>query len=163
MLEINTYFESDRNEVIALILHCQNDGTRPLVSIENQPELLHIKEKFIDGGGNFWVAKENGMVAGCVGLMKADNGIGILKKFFVYEPYRGKPYHLGCKLYETLLSYAETNGMKRIILDTPQNTERAHYFYKKAGFLQIDKEQLPVMYDYPYEDSDFFCLKIRSV
>lgn len=58
MTEIQTYYEDDREEIIALILHCQNDGTRPLVSVDDQPELLHIKEKYIDSGGNFWLAKE---------------------------------------------------------------------------------------------------------
>lgn len=57
MIEIGTYSAYDRDEVIALVLHCQNDGTRPLVSVDNQPELLRIKEEYIDGGGNFWVAK----------------------------------------------------------------------------------------------------------
>ena len=91
MIEIGTYSAYDRDEVIALVLHCQNDGTRPLVSVEDQPELLRIKEEYIDGGGNFWVAKENGKVAGTIGLMNKGNGLCILKKFFVYEPYRGRP------------------------------------------------------------------------
>lgn len=99
MIEIGTYSACDKDEVIALVLHCQNDGTRPLVSIEDQPELLRIEEEYIDGGGNFWVAKENGKVAGTIGLMNKGNGLCILKKFFVYEPYRGKPHHLGRQLY----------------------------------------------------------------
>ena len=57
MIEIGTYSAYDRDEVIALVLHCQNDGTRPLVSVEDQPELLRIKEEYIDGGGNFWVGE----------------------------------------------------------------------------------------------------------
>ena len=79
MIEIGTYSAYDRDEVIALVLHCQNDGTRPLVSVEDQPELLRIKEEYIDGGGNFWVAKENGKVAGTIGLMNKGNGLCILK------------------------------------------------------------------------------------
>lgn len=160
MIEIHTYAESDREDVIDLVLHCQNDGTRPYVSVEDQPELLHIKEKYMDGGGNFWVAKENGKVAGSIGLMKFNNGISILKKFFVYEAYRGAPHHLGRRLYAVLLNYAKTHGVKTLILDTPKNTNRAHHFYMKAGFVQIKKEEIPVIYDYPYDDSDFFYLKL---
>lgn len=51
MVEIEEYVQSDEEEIIALVLHCQNDGTRPLVTVDDQPELLHIKEKYIDGGG----------------------------------------------------------------------------------------------------------------
>lgn len=159
-MEIQTYTEADREEIIALVLHCQNNGTRPLVSIEDQPELLHIKEKYLDGGGNFWVAKEHGKVAGSIGLMMCGHNLAILKKFFVYEPYRGKPYHLGRQLYDTLLTFAKEKGVRKMILDTPKNTDRAHKFYEKAGFQKITKHELPVDYDYPYEDSDFFILNL---
>ena len=159
-MKIQTYVEADREEVIALVLHCQNDGTRPFVSVDDQPELLHIKEKYLDNGGNFWVAKEQGKVVGTVGLMMCSSGLAVLKKFFVYEPYRGIPHHLGRELYNALLNFAKENGVKRLILDTPKNTERAHKFYEKAGFQKIEKEELPVEYDYPYEDSDFFSLWI---
>lgn len=159
-MKIQTYIEADRKEIIALVLHCQNDGTRPFVSVNDQPELLHIKEKYIDKGGNFWVAKDQGKVVGSIGLMVCGNSLAILKKFFVYEPYRGNPHYLGRKLYETLLNFAKENGIKRIILDTPKNTDRAHKFYEKAGFQKITKEELPIEYDYPYEDSDFFSIII---
>lgn len=156
MPEIHTYTEADLSQVIALVLHCQNDGTRPLVSVDDQPELLHIKEKYMDGGGNFWVAKEDGRVAGCIGLMLCGGSLAILKKFFVYEPYRGAPHHLGTKLYTTLLRFAQERGVKELLLDTPKNTDRAHKFYEKAGFQKIAKADLPIIYDYPYDDSDFF-------
>lgn len=47
-----------------------------------------------------------------------------------------------------------------LILDTPQNTHRAHKFYEKAGLVKISGEDLPVQYDYPYKDCDFFLLKL---
>ena len=64
MIEIRTYSDEDREEVIRLVLHCQNDGTRPFVSVDDQPELLHIQEKYMDSGGNFWVAKDDGKNSG---------------------------------------------------------------------------------------------------
>lgn len=161
MIKIQTYKEEDRDEIIDLVLHCQNDGTRPYVTVDDQPELLCIKERYIEKGGNFWVAKENGKVVGSIGLMVYDDGLSILKKFFVYESYRGIPHHLGTKLYETLLNFAKTHHVQKIILDTPKNTDRAHKFYEKAGFQKINKEELPIRYDYPYDDRDFFCLKIN--
>lgn len=157
-MDIASYADADRDEVIALVLHCQNDGTRPCMTLADQPDLLHIREKYIDGGGNFWVAKENGKVAGCIGLMLFDGGIGILKKFFVYEPYRGAPHYLGRRLYETLLAFAKERGTAKLILDTPKNTDRAHRFYEKAGFQKIEEDQLPFRYDSPCDDSDYFGL-----
>ena len=139
MIEIRTYSDEDREEVIRLVLHCQNDGTRPSVSVDDQPELRRIPEKYMDGGGNFWVAKDNGKTAGSIGLMKFGDGTAVLKKFFVYEPYRGAPCHLGRQLYGTLLDYARTHGVKQLILDTPKNTDRAHKFYERAGFTKIER------------------------
>lgn len=160
MITITGYQESDRDDIIRLVLHCQNDGTRPLVTVEDQPELLHIQEKYIENGGNFWVAKDDGKLAGSIGLINCGNGIGILKKFFVYEPYRGKPHHLGQQLYQKLLIFAAAHEIKTLLLDTPANTNRAHKFYDNAGFVQITKEELPVEYDYPYDNCHFFRLDL---
>ncbi len=160
MIFIEQYEEADRDEVIELVLHCQNDGSRPLLSIDDQPELLHIGEKYFSGGGGFWVAKCRGRVIGSIGLMDLGDGVGVLKKFFVYEDYRGNPHHLGQKLYEKLLVSARDKGFNKLILDTPKNTERAHKFYRMAGFIQIDEGELPGLYDYPYKDCDFFLLNL---
>lgn len=162
MVEIRTYQEEDRDEVIALVLHCQNDGTRPFVSVDDQPELLNIREKYMKNGGCFWVAEDNGKIAGSIGLMNFGNGIAVLKKFFTYEEYRSAPCHLGRRLYEKLLRYAEDTGIKELYLDTPKNTDRAHRFYERAGFNKVGMEQVPVLYDYPYEDSDFFYLDLGA-
>lgn len=160
MVEINIYTDDDKDEIIKLVLHCQNDGTRPLVTVANQPDLLSINKEYIDKGGNFWVAKDNGKLAGSIGLVNYGNNIAILKKFFVYEPYRGAPYYLGRRLYETLLSFAKEHGFKQIILDTPKNTDRAHKFYKKAGFKQVEQAAYPARYKSAYTDNDYFCLDI---
>lgn len=34
--------------------------------------------------------------------------------------------------------------------------------YSRAGFEVIQKENLPVQYDYPYSDSDFFRLYLKN-
>lgn len=160
MIEIMPYEENDTEEIIKLVLHCQNDGTRPVVDVYDQPELLCIREKYFTPGGFFWVAKEHKKIAGSIGLMNCGDGIGILKKFFVYEKYRSAPYHLGRKLFQELLSFARQHSFTTLILDTPKNTHRAHSFYQKAGFIKITKEELPVLYDYPYKGSDFFMLQL---
>lgn len=156
MLTIKTFHTADTKEVIRLVLHCQNDGTRTLFTVENQPDLLQINEEYIRPGGNFWVAKSCEKLAGCIGLKNYGNGIGVLKKFFVYEAYRSKPHHLGQQLYATLLAFAKQNGFSTLVLDTPPDTDRAHKFYAKAGWQQIAKEDLPISYAPPYANSHFF-------
>lgn len=92
--------------------------------------------------------------------MNCGNNTGILNKLFVYEDYRGAPHHLGQKLCATLIAFAQSHGFEKIVLNTPKNTDRAHYFYDKAGFQKIRKDDLQMEYDYPYEDSDFFLLTL---
>lgn len=160
MIEIKKYEDKYQDEVIRLVLSCQNDGTRPIVSIADQPELLNINQEYFTNGGYFWIASENNKLVGTIGLMNYGNDIGILKKFFVNEQYRGKPYNLGRKLFAELLDFAYEHKFKELVLDTPKNTERAHKFYEKAGFNKVIQEDLSIKYDHPYTDSDFFQLKL---
>lgn len=106
------------------------------------------------------IFEESDRVAGSIGLINCGNGIGLLKKIFVYEEYRGRPHHLGQKLYQELIGFAQKSGFSEILLDTPKNTDRAHNFYDKAGFIKISHDELPFEYDYPYKDSDFFLLRL---
>jgi len=149
-------------EIIDLVLSCQNDGTRPVIGVESQPDLLNIQAEYIEKGGNFWVALEDDKIVGTIAFYPYSNKIGAMKKFFVNENFRGYPNYLGQKLYAVLLEYAKSNNFSTIILDTPYNTKRAHKFYQKAGFKQIPYDKLPIKYPCPYEIElcDFFILNL---
>ena len=125
-MEIVTYREADHDEVVALVLHCQNDEAHLGLSLAGQPDLFDIHASYFEGGGCFWVAKEAGHVAGCIGLMNCGDGAAILKKFFVYERFRGAPCHLGQRLFGVLVRFARERGIRNIVLDTPKSTVRAH-------------------------------------
>ena len=92
--------------------------------------------------------------------MPYSSEIAVLKKFFVYEKYQGKPYHIGRKLYDELLFFARKEAYKTILLDTPYNTERAYKFYERAGFQKVNETDLPVQFSHPYKDCDFFLLEL---
>lgn len=156
-----TQFESEyAQDVIDIALHFQNDGTRPIVSVDDQPDLLHVADAYIHKGGNFWIAKRGEKLVGTIGIMPYTAEIAVLKKFFVYEDYQGEPNHVGRKLYAALLAFAKEKGYKTILLDTPRNTARAHAFYEKAGFRNVKEEDLPVQFSHPYKDCDFFLLDL---
>lgn len=161
-LSIRPFERADERSLVELVLHCQNDGTRPSVSVEDQPELLRVEEVYFAGRGGFWVAEDYGTLAGSIGLLDCGKGVGILKKFFTYEPYRSEPHHLGRQLYAVLLDHARTHGFRTLYLDTPKNTGRAHKFYERAGWELVDEGDLPFAYDHPYRDSDFFRLDLED-
>lgn len=159
-MEIRTYRDEEREGVIALVLHCQNDEFHLGLTLEDQPDLLRVREEYLDAGGCFWVAREAGEVVGTIGLVPCGDGVAILKKFFVRERFRGAPRHLGQRLFAELLAFARERGMTRVLLDTPRSTVRAHRFYERAGFRQVKQQDLAVAYAAPYADSDFFLLEL---
>lgn len=160
MITISQFEDRYTQDVINLVLHFQNDGTRPIVSVDDQPDLLNIMGEYIDKGGNFWIAKDNEKLIGSIGIMPYSSEIAVLKKFFVYENYQGNPYHVGQRLYHELHNFTKKRSFKTILLDTPHNTERAHAFYEKAGFQKVTEENLPIQFSHPYQDCDFFLLEL---
>lgn len=160
MLSITQFEDKYTSDVIDLVLHFQNDGTRPTVTVDDQPDLLNITDLYINAGGNFWIATENGRLAGTIGIMPCNDEVAILKKFFVYEKYQSEPHHLGRRLFSYFLEFAKQKGYKTILLDTPYNTVRAHKFYEKAGFQKVTEDKLPVKFSHPYKDCDFFMLNL---
>ena len=160
MITISQFDEKYTQDVIDIVLHFQNDGTRPLVSVEDQPDLLNIIGEYISKGGNFWIAKYGEMLIGTIGIMPYSSEIAVLKKFFVYEQFQGEPNHVGQKLYNALLDFVKEKGYKTILLDTPHNTTRAHKFYNKAGFREINESDLPIKFSHLYKDCDFFLLEL---
>lgn len=160
MITISQFEDKYTRDVIDLVLHFQNNGSRPPVTVDDQPDLLNISGEYIDKGGNFWIAKKEGALIGSIGIMPYGPKIAVLKKFFVYEPFQGHPHHTGRRLYETLLSFAREKGYETILLDTPRDTERAHKFYRKAGFKEITEADLPIKFSHPIKDCDFFILEL---
>lgn len=160
MITVSQFEDKYTQDVIDLVLHFQNDGTRPIVTVNDQPDLLNITGEYINKGGNFWIAKDEIKLIGSIGIMSYGNGIAVLKKFFVYEDYQGEPHHIGRKLYAHLLAFAKEKKMKTILLDTPHNTARAHKFYEKAGFKKVTEDMLPIKFSHPYKDCDFFELDL---
>ncbi len=163
MIIITKFEEKYTQDIIDLVLHFQNDGTRPLLTVYDQLDLLNIKKEYIDKGGNFWIAKDNEKLIGSIGLMPINKDIAIMKNFFVYEDYQGEPHHTGQKLYSEFLKFAKSKGFKNILLDTPRNTVRAHKFYEKAGFRKVSENDLPIKFNHPYKGSeicDFFILEL---
>ncbi|MGN7765734.1 GNAT family N-acetyltransferase [Paenibacillus sp. 22594] len=158
---ITVYDDSYKEEVIKLILHVQNVEYKVGISLKEQPDILDIHTNYINDGGNFWIAlNENEEVVGSIGLQKKNKEVAVLKKFFVYKDYRGKEFGTGKTLYEALLDFAKKQGFSKIILDTPSKATRSHGFYKKVGFKEIDKEDLPIKYDYPDRNSIIFLLEL---
>ncbi len=158
-MEIKQYSDEYKEEVIGLILDIQNNEAKVGIPLAEQPDLLDICTSYIGNGGNFWIAVDNNHVVGTIGLMKINPDWCVLKKFFVRRDFRSRK--VGLALYERLLAYAETNAIKHIILDTPSVATKSHAFYERAGFVRIDKSDLPIAYEYPDRQSVLYRLDLQ--
>lgn len=157
-MDIIEYDDRYKNEIIDMILSIQNKEAKIDLSIEEQPDLTDIHSAYERNGGKFLIAIENKQVIGTIALMMSKNNCGILKKFFVKAAYRGQG--VGSALYQALLEYARSKGLKYIILDTPSVATVSHRFYERFGFKRIKHYELPVFYEYPDRNSYLYLLKL---
>ncbi len=157
-MKIETYSGKYDDELIELILSIQNDEAKIGLSLQEQPDLLDIHRCYQQSGGEFWIALSDGRVIGTIGLMLMENHCAVLKKFFVKKAFRSQK--VGLSLYNELLKYAVSKGVRHILLDTPAVAHASHKFYEKAGFHRIGTAELPVAYSYPDRDSVLYLLDL---
>lgn len=156
-MEIREYEEHWHDQVCDLVLAVQNDEYGIGLPLEEQPDLMDIGGTF-SGGGRFWVALEGGRVVGCIGLMRKTADGGVLKKFFVDARMRGTG--AGLALYRRLEGFCRAEGVRTVVLDTPSVATRSHGFYRKAGFVETTRDELPFPYEYPDRDSLLFVKEV---
>lgn len=89
-MRIETYSGRYDEEIISLILGIQNGEAHIGLSLQEQPDLLHIKRCYQQNGGEFWIALSDGNVIGTIGLMAKEQQCAILKKFFVKKEFRSQ-------------------------------------------------------------------------
>jgi GNAT superfamily N-acetyltransferase len=159
-LEILLYTKQDEQAVINLILPIQQIEFGVPVTIADQPDLLDVANVYCKGNGNFWVAKENGLLIGTIALIDFNKGRAALRKMFVHEDYRGKEKGVGQALLNTAIDWCRQHEINEIYLGTVEQLQAAKRFYIKNGFLKIAKELLPGDFPLMPVDTDFFTLKI---
>lgn len=157
-MQILKYTEEYKQQVIDLILCIQNEEAKIDLSIEEQPDLLDIKEYYFRTGGNFLIAVYEKSVIGTIAYMNYGNGNAVLKKFFVKSDWRSKK--VGLALYEKIMAELKAKGYKYVLLDTPSAATQSHRFYERAGFKRIEKTALPFHYEYPDRNSYLYLLSL---
>jgi len=157
-MQIITYQEKYKQQIIDLILDIQNNEAKINLSLEEQPDLLDIPTCYEKDGGEFWLAVEGDTLIGTLALMNKGNGNAVLKKGFVRADYR-KQGILG-KLYATLQEFAKEQGLTTFFFDTPSVATNCHSFFEKRGYRRITKDELPFPYEYPDRDSYLYMMQI---
>lgn len=103
----------------------------------------------------YWVALIDGNIIGTVGLSLI-NDYAILKRMFIKKEFRGASIGLSNMLLKKAVSYCVSSKISEIYLGTMAQFIAAQRFYKKNGFDQILKNELPNDFMLNPLDSVFF-------
>jgi len=90
----------------------------------------------------YWTALVDDSVIATIGLL-VKNDYAILKRMMLTKEFRGKDISLSNKLLEVALTYCSAANISDIYLGTMNQFKAAQKFYKKNGFHQILKNELP--------------------
>lgn len=88
------------------------------------------------GNKEFFLAYDNSLFVGIIGLEKFDN-IGLLRSLAVKDEYKNKGY--GIKICKTFITYAKNQQIKELYLLTCTASE----YFKRLGFTEIIRDELP--------------------
>ncbi len=166
MLTIRPYQPADSAAVPALILPIQREEFGIPVTLAEQGDLLDIPGFYQQGAGNFWLALANGEVVGSIALRDIGAGQAALRKMFVAAPWRGRladgQAGVAQQLLQTLLDWAQAQGLQQIFLGTTAQFQAAHRFYEKNGFVQIAASALPQSFPRMRVDTRFYCYEVAG-
>jgi ribosomal protein S18 acetylase RimI-like enzyme len=118
-------------------------------------ELANLPGDYAPPSGRLYIAYDDDVPLGCVGLRKLDDTTCEMKRLYVKPSHRGKK--LGKLLVETIIVDAKEIGYKRMVLDTLSRMKEAVAMYRKFGFKEI-----PQYCNDPLEDAIFMELLISS-
>ena len=157
-MEIEVYRKEYAQAVIDLILDIQQNEFSVPVTIADQPDLLDVENFYCKGKGNFWIATENGKLAGSIALIDIGNGQSALRKMFVHAAHRGKEKGTGQALLDHVIKWCRNKEINEIYLGTFDKLVAAQKFYLKNGFVHVEKQSLPANFPVMQVDNMFFKL-----
>ncbi len=102
---------------------------------ESQEDLKNMGSYYVEPGGNFWIARDEHVVAGFVGLRKTGEREGMLKRMAVMQEFRGQ--RIGQLLGRTLLDWAVENDYHKVHLSTGKDERARELVYEPLGFVVV--------------------------
>ncbi|MFB9080772.1 GNAT family N-acetyltransferase [Flavobacterium procerum] len=145
-----------QEQIVDLILNIQQKEFNVPITLEDQPDLLKIRNFYYEPGGCFLGAFIDEKLAGTIALVRFSKDAGAIRKMFVKKEYRGKEFGIAQQLLEELINFSRENGISDLYLGTVPILKAALRFYEKNNFKTIEQEELPK--DFPLMKPDtVFC------
>lgn len=135
-ITFRTIEEKDNKEIAELIrtvfreFNIQKPGT-----VYFDPTTDNLYELFRTPGSEYWIAEENGIIAGGCGVYPTPGlpeGCAELVKFYLSSSQRGKG--IGWQLMEKTFGSARRTGYKQLYLESLPELSKAISLYEKADF-----------------------------
>lgn len=131
--------KKDNKEVENLIRTCLIEyGADKPGCAWSDPNLGSFFELYQRKKSKYWVVEnDNKVVAGCgIGPLIGVDGVCELQKMYAFKEVRGSG--IATKLLDICLEFAK-KYYNKCYLETFANMERANSFYKKSGFINLEK------------------------
>jgi len=100
-----------------------------------EAELGSLPGMYAPPTGRLYLAKYDGISAGCAALRSLGNHTCEMKRLFVSADYHGK--RIGRNLARALIKDAKAIGYSRMLLDTGYKQVEAQRLYRSLGFSEI--------------------------
>lgn len=142
-IEISAIDNVYANEIIEMILHIQQQEFKIKIGLEDQPDLMDIRDFYYQSGGGFWGAFADDELVGTIALIKFSEQHGAIRKMFVRKDFRGKEHGIAQRLLDTLIADSKQKGLNNLYLGTVPVLVAALRFYEKNGFIRIPADSLP--------------------
>jgi GNAT superfamily N-acetyltransferase len=110
-------------------------------------EVKGLPGNYASPKGCILIANYKNKPAGCVGLLEESSEVGIMKRLYVREKFRG--LGIGKSLVKTIIKHARNVGYKSMCLHTNLLLNPAINLYKSLGFEEVSHNR-----EYPEEIKD---------
>lgn len=105
--------------------------------LSSQEDLKDLKARYIDKGGNFFLAKDNDDIVGFLGVKNEGNGIGIIKRVAVMPEHQRKG--IASQLLKEAIKWSKEKGYIKLKLSTGLN-EKGKPLYESFGFTVVGRD-----------------------
>lgn len=128
---------SDDEAVGALAKYFGELDQRFPAGFDGQAALSESADPYRPPSGRFVVARSDGDVVGCGGVLTLEPTVGEIKRMWIDRSLRGLA--LGRRLLTTLEAHARELGHERVRLDTNAILETALAMYRQHGYVAIER------------------------
>jgi putative acetyltransferase len=136
-IDIRSYLPEDQTGVIAAVKAAYDSLGYTMDFTEFDRDLTDIPETYQDSGGEFWVAVDEGLIVGCVGVTRESPEVCELHRLYLLPSHKGKG--LGRRLIETVISWCRDQGCRELVLWSDIKFETAREVYIRCGFSPTQK------------------------